>query len=527
MTLARGAGTSRNDRELCRKDLLIKNLKRRRRLLAKKGHHEEDFNFWPTSFVLPSEYSMFVEEFKRSGGTWIMKPISKSQGKGIFLFRSLEEIDQWRNDVPGRSAGDVEAYIVQRYISHPLLIGGKKFDMRLYALVTSWSPLVVWIYRSGFCRFSSTAYSSTELDNMVAHLTNVAVQKKSSTYDPDSGGKWEIRQLKLFLMSRHGLSTVDAAFEAVQRIIIQSLEAVQPVMIQDRHCFELYGYDILFDQELKPWLLEVNGAPSLTANTPEDRRMKCDMLSSLLDVVDMEKRRTVSVASGGLLYLAQSLPHALHRAAKLGSEALILRTTVTSQIGRLKSPPPRHSFQSWRGGQQPHKQSLGGPSTSGRTPNSIRSERRRSFLDTTRRSATAQESRGIEQKGAGVAGTAAVAATAVAGCRLGASWERRSPAHRRRFDSLGHFTALGRYPRWSKTPETGLISNVSFWSFALNCSFGSSCAVAALYQGDSTSGKTSVLLRLRQWQQETQHANAYIQQQFSVSTSERQQQNCR
>src|SRR5690606_11870780 len=134
----------------------------------------------------------------------------------------------WRNDIPGRSTGDVETYIVQQYISQPLLIGGKKFDMRLYALVTSWTPLVVWIYRSGFCRFSSEAYCSTELDNIVAHLTNVAVQKKSSSYDAESGGKWEIRQRKLFLMSRYGMSAVSTAFDAVQRIIVQSLQAVQP-----------------------------------------------------------------------------------------------------------------------------------------------------------------------------------------------------------------------------------------------------------------------------------------------------------
>ena len=48
------------------------------------------------------------------------------------------------------------------------------------------------------------------------------------------------------------------------------------------------GYDVIIDQDLKPWLLEVNASPSLTANTKEDYMMKTEMLHGMLDVVDME-----------------------------------------------------------------------------------------------------------------------------------------------------------------------------------------------------------------------------------------------
>lgn len=52
----------------------------------------------PHFFKINFRYSMFVEEFKKVGGVWIMKPIGSAQGKGIFLFTKLHEISEWKTD---------------------------------------------------------------------------------------------------------------------------------------------------------------------------------------------------------------------------------------------------------------------------------------------------------------------------------------------------------------------------------------------------------------------------------------------
>jgi hypothetical protein len=60
---------------------MVKNLKRYRKQLEKDGNYEEaqDLGFYPTTYNLPGDYSLFVEEFKKSiGSVWIMKPVSQS-----------------------------------------------------------------------------------------------------------------------------------------------------------------------------------------------------------------------------------------------------------------------------------------------------------------------------------------------------------------------------------------------------------------------------------------------------------------
>ncbi|XP_074067952.1 putative tubulin polyglutamylase TTLL9 isoform X3 [Macrotis lagotis] len=246
----------RNHYELTRKNYMVKNLKRFRKQLERDVGKLEaaKCDFFPKTFELPSDYHLFVEEFRKTPGiTWIMKPVARSQGKGIFLFRKLKDIIDWRKDVSRyddqKDDIPVENYVAQRYIENPYLIGD-------------------------------------------VHLTNVAVQKTSPDYDPEKGCKWMIQRFRQYLTSKHGPETVEKLFQDMDNIFIKSLQSVQKVIISDKHCFELYGYDILIDQNFKAWLLEVNASPSLTASSQEDYQLKTCLLEDTLHVVDMEARLT-------------------------------------------------------------------------------------------------------------------------------------------------------------------------------------------------------------------------------------------
>lgn len=53
----------------------------------------------------------------------------------------------------------------------------------------------------------------------------------------------------------------------------------------EKHCFECYGYDIIIDETLRPWMIEVNASPSLSATTNGDRILKHSLINDILNIV--------------------------------------------------------------------------------------------------------------------------------------------------------------------------------------------------------------------------------------------------
>ena len=96
--------------------------------------------------------------------------------------------------------------------------------------------------------------------------------------------KWSLKQLREEY-ERLGIDYVEV-FGRIKDVCIKTLMSVEPYIISQmratkhRNCsFEVYGFDVLVDANLKPWLLEVNVAPSLSSSSPFDKQVKSMLLS--------------------------------------------------------------------------------------------------------------------------------------------------------------------------------------------------------------------------------------------------------
>ncbi|CAF1166830.1 unnamed protein product [Rotaria sordida] len=271
--------------EMTRKDRLYKNVQK---MQQEKGI--KNFNFIPMTFLLPYEFEDFSAAFQREKGIWIIKPVASSQGKGIFLINHPDQVPLDEN------------LVISRYIDNPLLIDGYKFDVRIYVAVTSYDPLVAYLYEEGLTRFATVKYDSNSrsIKNAFMHLTNYSVNKRSHRYvrcdDPDIedfGNKWSMSAM-LRLLKSEGKDTFSLMM-SIEDVVIKTLLSVESqisaacrMFVPNRgNCFEVYGFDILIDDELKPWVLEVNLSPSLGCDAPIDLKIKTHMICDLLNLTSM------------------------------------------------------------------------------------------------------------------------------------------------------------------------------------------------------------------------------------------------
>ncbi|XP_048343338.1 probable tubulin polyglutamylase TTLL2 isoform X2 [Sphaerodactylus townsendi] len=267
---------------ITRKDYLARHLKR-----MKGIYGTSLYEFSPVAFIMPNDYIKFITEYTKERqipgkklSYWICKPVARSRGRGILIFQDIKDF-----------VYDCMV-IVQKYISNPLLISGYKWDLRLYVCVTSFCPLTIYTYEEGLVRFATEKFDLESMDNIYAHLTNTSINKFGPSYRKDkdvigSGCKWTFSRFRAYLRS----CNVDdvCLWQRINRIVILTLLAITPSVPLTFNCFELFGFDILVDEKMKPWLLEVNHSPSLRLDCAIDAIVKRSLLHDIIDLLNYKE----------------------------------------------------------------------------------------------------------------------------------------------------------------------------------------------------------------------------------------------
>ena len=266
--------------------------------------------------------------------------LDSSRGRGVKMVLSTAEL-------PSDPAAKL---LVQEYIERPLLLQGRKFDLRLYVAVTSFDPLRAYVFEQGLARFANAPYSAAadagarvgkELDRY-AHLTNYSICKKDAGYEPNvdaaadgEGSKWSLAALWRTLGAAG--HPVEAVRSSIAEVLTRTLIAAQPHIthkysqyFRERgKCVELFGFDVLLDADLSAWLIEVNVSPDLSSSSPLDRQIKHTLAADLLHLVGVRPPVGASAADDA----AAARPAPFLTRTTTGKEASELAATPLPKLG--------------------------------------------------------------------------------------------------------------------------------------------------------------------------------------------------
>jgi tubulin--tyrosine ligase like protein 10 len=186
-------------------------------------------------------------------------------------------------------AKELREIVVQKYIENPLLIDGRKFDIRAYMIVVCMKPYLV-LYQPGYVRMSLNTYTTENFaKDKITHLTNNSVQKNHPDYKNlkeksiisiDSLVENIIAMGKIQSKEEYGVK-VDKKIQEIMSLIFT---VIKDKLDRKFGCFELFGFDFLLDDNLNPYLIEINTNPAIYTDT----QVQKDLLPKLVeDIVKM------------------------------------------------------------------------------------------------------------------------------------------------------------------------------------------------------------------------------------------------
>jgi tubulin monoglycylase TTLL3/8 len=250
-------------------------------------------------------------DFSGSKNIWIVKPSGLSRGRGITCIDQLNDI-----------LTNIKLHnqtVIQKYIENPLVIKGRKFDIRQWVLLSNLNPLTIYLFDTPYIRFGAEEYHLDDFKNIFSQLTGNSIAKHSEKFENSEieGDMWENEQFREYLKEKFGRDCWPEIQEKIKKIAIYALQCAKHKIKHRKNSYEVLGFDIMIDELLNVYLIEINLSPDWTYSTKVTEKLvkiaSEDIMKVTVDVAQeeqkpVEERKKVDTGRFKLIYSSSKFP---------------------------------------------------------------------------------------------------------------------------------------------------------------------------------------------------------------------------
>lgn len=255
--------------------------------------------------ILLNKLRTIYPQFNLNGNEniWILKPSGLSRGRGISIIKSL--------DPALKHIKYSSQYVIQKYIENPVIIKQRKFDIRQWVMITSVNPLHLWKYQEPYVRFSAYDYSTENLEDNLAHLTNNSIAKYSNEDKENmkiKGNMCTIEEFKAHLIDVFKRDVWNEIEQKITRLLILSIYCAKGIIVHREKSFEVLGFDIMLDTDLNAWLIEANSSPDMSYSTHITEKIVKEGIRDMMKVLfDYPKDNKADTGKWKLIYTGEQI----------------------------------------------------------------------------------------------------------------------------------------------------------------------------------------------------------------------------
>ena len=190
--------------------------------------------------------------------------------------------------------------VVQKYIEKPLLYFGRKFDIRIWVLLTH--DFKVYMFNEGHLKCCSVKYD-LNIDDNFSHLTNYSFQKYNNNfgrYEKGNEVSFDDLQYNIEVNYNNCINFKTDVIPKIKNIIKFVFQSVKNKIngLNRNYTFEIYGFDFMLDIDFNPFLIEVNLNPGLEESSPLIKMIIPRMLDDALRLTVDKEFNTVYLFKG-------------------------------------------------------------------------------------------------------------------------------------------------------------------------------------------------------------------------------------